>query len=430
MSQPDLAPGVATRLAAAQILYSVFKTRRSLEECLAAQENFAGLEPSDQGFARAMMTEALRQGGRIEAGLGDFLSRPWSEIGLELRALLWIGGAQLWCLDTAAHAAVGETVAAAKAWPQARKASGLVNAVLRRGAEDRGPFDALPPDRIWPDWLREDFARSLGQVGLKALAEAQAERPLLHLTAVDPKATANALGGEEIVPGSVAVDMSRVDALEGYGEGGWWVQDAAAALAARVLAPKDTDLVFDLCAAPGGKTLQLAATGARIIAVDRSRARLTRLQENLERTRLGDSVTVVAADVERWTPPEKAEAILLDAPCSALGTLRRHPEGAWTKSSAEIAGYPAVQAAFLRAAATMLKPGGRLVYCVCTPRREEGLDVIKAVLANGGLVRDPIMPRECAGFEGCLTDTGDLLTIPFGDARHDAFFISRLRTPA
>jgi len=430
VSAPDLAPGVATRLAAAQILHSVFKTKRSLDECFAVHEGVSELPLVDQGFARAMVTEALRQGGRLEAGFAGFVSRPLDQVGPDVRALLWLGTTQLWLLDTPPHAAVGETVAAAKAWHQTRKACGLVNAVLRRAADDRTAFDAAPPETVWPDWARLEFEPSIGAEDMRALAEAQMDRPRLHLTSTEPEQTAKALDGEIIAPGSVAVESGRVDTLEGFAEGTWWVQDAAAALAAWILAPREGELVFDLCAAPGGKTLQLAAAGARVVALDRSKKRLERLRENLARTGLVERVEVVQADVESWTPPERADAVLLDAPCSALGTLRRHPEGAWIKSQKEIQGYPAVQAAFLRVAAAMLKPGARLIYCVCTPRQEEGRDLVDAVCREGLLQRQPIEPEECGGFDGCITQQGDALTVPRGGARHDAFFISRLVSPS
>jgi len=175
--------------------------------------------------------------------------------------------------------------------------------------------------------------------------------------------------------------------------------------------------------------LQLAAAGSEVIAVDRSKARLERLRENLDRTGLADGVQVVAKDVLKWAPDDPADAILLDAPCSALGTLRRHPEGAWIKTAQEIEGYPAVQEAFLRSALEWLKPGGRLVYCVCTPRQQEGREVIERVLADGHAQRAPIAAKECPGFESALTPAGDLLTIPKEERRCDAFFVSRLSKP-
>lgn len=422
-----MGPGIATRLIAAKTLCDIIKTRRSLDECFAVSEDFAELERADQGFARAMVSAALREAGRLEAGFAPFLTRPVNELTREVRALLWLGAVQLWRLNTPPHAAVGETVSAAKAWGPARNASGLVNAVLRKVASDRSHFDMAPAETIWPDWLRTDFRQSIGENGCAALAHAQLTPPDLHLTCRDAEATAAALAGQVIAPGTVAVPMGRVDAMDGFAEGNWWVQDVAAALAARILAPEPGEHIIDLCAAPGGKTLQLAEAGAHVTAVDRSKARLKRLTENLARTGLAPRVDIVAADAEQYRPEAPADRALLDAPCSALGTLRRHPEGAWIKDPAQIAGYPAVQASFLRAAADMVKPGGTVVYCVCTPRREEGADIVDTVCVDGALERDPVTPGEAGDFARCLTPDGDLLTIPGPALAHDAFFVARLR---
>ena len=213
--------------------------------------------------------------------------------------------------------------------------------------------------------------------------------------------------------------------MPGYETGEWWVQDAAAALPAKLLAANDTDRIVDLCAAPGGKTLQLAATGADVTAVDRSKPRLERLRENLART--GLSANIVAANADEWRPDAPVSKLLLDAPCSALGTLRRHPEGAWIKRETEIDRFPAAQARLLAAAAEMVSPGGTVVYCVCTPLKSEGQDIVDQAIADGLYTRQPVVEAEIPGFADCLTAEGDLLTLPKGDAGHDAFYIARLQ---
>ena len=215
--------------------------------------------------------------------------------------------------------------------------------------------------------------------------------------------------------------------MEGFEGGDWWVQDVAAALPARLLGAQPGEMVFDLCAAPGGKTMQLAATGAKIVALDRSASRLERVSENLARTGLSDDVEIVAAKLEDWTPSQPADRILLDAPCSALGTLRRHPEGAWIKSPDDIARFPEVQARLLEASARMLKPGGTLIYCVCTPLSREGVEVVDRVVAGGLLERAPISADEAGDFANGVTGHGDVLTSPNGQYGHDFFFVSRLR---
>lgn len=423
--------GVPARLAAAKLLASVLKSKRTLDDTLATEPDYGALEGADRAFARAMTSAALRHLGRIDAALMPLVDRPRARLSPEVAACLQIGAAQLWLLETADHAAVGETVAAAKRWPAAAPATALINAVLRKAVRARARFDLLPAAGTWPAWLRADFKRSLGEAAMETLAEAQLGIPALHLTARgDDGAVAQAVGGRVIVPGSVELASGAVETLPGFGDGDWWVQDAAAALAVRVLAPEAGETVLDLCAAPGGKTLQLAAAGANVVAVDRSKPRLKRLRENLARTGLASRVEVVAANLEAWTPPAPADAILLDAPCSALGTLRRHPEGAWIKSRQDVQRFPEIQARLLAAAAGWLKPGGRLVYCVCTPRAEEGRDVIDAACAAGTWRRDSIVNAAPFGFAGTETQAGDLLTLPAGDQRsfqHDAFFIARLQ---
>ncbi|MGH1421824.1 MAG: RsmB/NOP family class I SAM-dependent RNA methyltransferase [Hyphomonas sp.] len=412
------------RRAAAELLHITLDRRHTLDEAMTLSETFDDLDGSDRGFARAIASTALRRLGQIDGQLGPLLSRPLEAATPAIRALLRAGVTQLWLMGTPSHAAVGETVEAAKWWPDARSGGAFLNAVLRRASEITPDFDALPPTSIWPDHLAKRFIESLGIERATKLAIAQLSEPDLDLT---PKSDTDALvaltGGTPLPGGSVRLSSGQVESLPGFEDGEWWVQDVAAALPARILAPQASHQVLDLCAAPGGKTLQLASTGAPVTAVDRSKNRLYRLKENLNRTKL--HANVVTANVETWRPETPADRILLDAPCSALGTLRRHPEGAWIKREADLERFPDIQARLLAAALDMLKPDGELVYCVCTPLREEGLDVINAAIENAACTRKPITPAEAVGFEDCITLDGDAITVP-GDFAHDAFFISRL----
>lgn len=422
-----------SRLAAADLLTETLDNRRTLDEAMALSEPFSALSGADRGFARAMASAALRQLGRIDKGLAPFLKRPLETASPPGRALLRVGAAQSWLMETPAHAVVSETVAAAKQWPRGRSSSGFLNAVLRKAVNDRRAFDAAAVTAVWPDWLTVDLMTSLGVEAATALARLQASEPALDLTPRDPgaaEALAAKLGGQVVGAGSVRVETGDISQVDGYAAGEWWVQDAAAALPATLLNAAAGETVFDLCAAPGGKTMQLAATGAKVVALDRSKARLERVEENLQRTGLSDAVEIVAAKLEDWQPGEKADAVLLDAPCSALGTLRRHPEGAWIKSPDEIARFPDVQARLLEKAAALLKPGGRLVYCVCTPLSREGVEVVERVLEGSGLVRDPVRPDEAGGFSACLTAAGDVLTLPQDNFAHDAFYVARLTRQA
>ncbi|MEO0713857.1 MAG: RsmB/NOP family class I SAM-dependent RNA methyltransferase [Pseudomonadota bacterium] len=418
--------GASARRAAAELLVETLDRKRTLDEALDTVSSYDGLKGPDRGFARAMASASLRQLGRIDTGLSPFLQRPLDTAGEATRALLRVGAAQIWLMDVAPHAAVGETVAAAKAWPDAARAAGFINAVLRRASETRGAFDAVPATGIWPAWLATLFAADLGSEAAERLAQAQMHEPLLHLTPkTDAASVAQAVGGEVSPFGGVIAPGGAVEALPGYDAGDWWVQDAAAALPARLLDLQPGEPVLDLCAAPGGKTLQLAAAGAVVTALDRSRPRLKRLRSNLERT--GLDAEVIVATVEDHIPPSPPAKILLDAPCSALGTLRRHPEGAWIKAPQDLASFPDVQARLLRAARDMAADGSTIIYCVCTPLKREGEAVVQAVLKEGGLTRAPFTAAQVGAFAKNLTAAGDLLTVPGdGPSDHDAFYIARL----
>lgn len=421
--------GAPVRLAAGHLLHLVLDKRRTLDEAMAADEAFNALEGADRAFARAIASSALRHLGWIDRGVAPLISRPLNATGAEIRALIRAGAAQLWFMDVPPHAAVSETVEAARVWPPARSGGSFLNAALRRVSETPSPAGRMSPLALWPDWLAAALERAYGTEAAEALARAQLDEPRLHLSAkTDAVAVAEATGGGLLADGTVELAGAAVDTLPGYSAGDWWVQDAAARLPARLLAPEPGERILDLCAAPGGKTLQLAAAGAEVTALDRSRPRLERLKENLART--GLHADVIVADGEAWTPPAAFPKILLDAPCSALGTLRRHPEGAWIKTKADAGRFPAVQARLLAAAAGMLVPGGTLIYCVCTPLPAEGADVVEAAINQGLLTRRPVQPGEIPGFEPCLTAAGDVLTLPVPGRNHDAFYIARLVRPA
>lgn len=421
--------GAFARLAAAQLLMTVLEEGRTLDEALASTDRFDTLKGPDRGFARAMASAALRHLGRIDIGLAPFLDRPLETAPPPSRALLRIGAAQAWLLETADHAVVGETVAAAKMWPRAQRATGFLNAVLRKVVADRSAFDAAPVEAIWPAWFQTAVRDGLGEAAMTALAKAQLHMPDIYLTPKSgaPEAVAKQVGGTVVAGYSVRVDSADLERLPGYQDGDWWVQDIAATLPARLLVPGSGDTILDICAAPGGKTLQLAAAGAAVTAIDRSKPRLKRLKQNLWRTGFKGKVEVVQADATSWRPPALVDKILLDAPCSALGTLRRHPEGPWIKSEADVQRFPDIQERLLRAAIEMLKPGGTLVYCVCSPLPHEGAELVDRLVADTALSRRPVTAQEAPGFAGSILASGDVLTLPNGEFPHDAFYISRLQ---
>lgn len=436
------AAGWESRLAAAELVLAATDRGVDFEAAMYASRHFGRLEGSDRGFARAMASMALRGLGRIDWALGGMVERPLSEIEPPLRALLRVGAAQLWLMEVARHAAVSATVEAARKWDIARRGGGLVNAVLRRASREGEIFAEAPATSVWPDWLAARMKAALGSEMADVMALAQLEEPPVDLTLRsqgEAEMWAEQLGAQVMPNGSLRLaSATGLAEMPGYAEGAWWVQDPAAALPARLLGDLNGKRVADLCAAPGGKAMQLAAMGAKLTAIDISKQRTVRLRENAERAQL--AMEIVEADARNWRPDEPLDAVLLDAPCSALGVIRRHPEGVWRRDPKDLARLPSIQRSLVDAAHGMLKPGGRLIYAVCTPLPEEGRDVVDAAIAAGGWRRVAVKADEAPGFGKSLTAEGDVLTLPCAgpesgadaspdgeDALNpDAFFIARL----
>ncbi|WP_439580405.1 RsmB/NOP family class I SAM-dependent RNA methyltransferase [Elioraea sp.] len=418
--------GTQARSAAIALLETVLGRRRTLEDALDA---VTGLEPRDRGFTHLLAATVLRRLGTLDAVIEPYLRRSPPDA---VRHALRIGAAQLLLLGTPPHAAVGATVAAVRALPKGTAFTGLANAVLRRiAAEGAAALEGLDGPRLdTPDWLWRAWHDAYGPETTRAIAEAHQREAPLDLTlkpGEDAAAWAARLGAELLPTGSLrlATTNTRVPDLAGFAEGAWWVQDAAAALPARLLAVRPGERVIDLCAAPGGKTAQLAAAGARVTAVERSPERAARLRENL--TRLSLDAEVIEEDAATWRPAEPADAVLLDAPCTATGTIRRHPDILRNKRAAEIASLTAIQDAMLANAAAMLRPGGRLVYAVCSLQADEGEGAIAR--ARLPLRHDPIAPADLAGLPEAITRDGVLRTTPAlwpERGGMDGFFAARL----
>ena len=426
-AQPD-GSGQAARSAAIALLEAVLGRRRTLEDALDAA---TGLAPRDRGFAHLLAATVLRRLGTLDAVIEPYLRRAPPDA---VRHALRIGAAQLLLLGTPPHAAVGATVAAVRALPKGAAFTGLANAVLRRiAAEGAAVLDGLDAPRLdTPDWLWRSWHDTYGPETARAIATAhQREAPLdLTLKPGEAEAAWAARLGAEVLPtGSLRLAQpAPVPELAGFAEGAWWVQDAAAALPARLLAARPGERVIDLCAAPGGKTAQLAAAGARVTAVERSPERAARLRENLARLRL--DAEVIEEDAASWRAAEPADAVLLDAPCTATGTIRRHPDILRNKRAGDVAALAAIQDAMLANAAAMLRPGGRLIYAVCSLQPEEGEGTIAR--ARLPLRRDPIAPAELAGLPEAITREGFLRTTPALWAERggmDGFFAARLVRP-
>jgi 16S rRNA (cytosine967-C5)-methyltransferase len=371
-------PGLAARRAAAALLAGVLDGGRSLSD-QAANGPLARLAPAERARAQALAAATLRHLGRIDALLGRFLTRRPPPAALNA---LRLAVAEMHLDGVPAHAAVDGAVHLARASSK-RDLTGLVNAVARRVADGGTALWEAEAEAPMPPWLAEPIAAACGAEAAAAIAAAHRRGAPLDLTPKRPEEAAEwaaALGAELLPTGSLRLPArAQVSGLPGYAEGAWWVQDAAAAVPARLLTGVAGRTALDVCAAPGGKTLQLAAAGAAVTALDASEARLGRLRENLART--GLAAETVAADALAWEPERHFDAVLLDPPCTATGTIRRHPDLPYLRPR-PLAPFVELQAALLRRAWGWLAPGGRLVYCVCSLLPEEGEAQVARLLAE------------------------------------------------
>lgn len=421
----------AARRTAANMLAAI-ERGKTLDE---VRDRLDGLTDADRNLADAMLQAALRHYGEIDAWLNDAMARPLKKSAHLARALLFIGAAQLLYMKVPPHAAVHETVAATGRREQPFR--GLINAVLRklqRQIEADGPPPAAPLLNL-PDWLRERLQAAYGEAKTAAMATAHAAAPGLTLCFKNPKKAAAwaALHGADMIDGThlKPTFSGPVTGLPDFAAGDWWVQDAAAGGPANILlaaladktAWADAADVLDLCAAPGGKTLQLAAAGCRVTALDSSEPRLQRLRDNLART--GLAAETVAADALAWDTARAFDAVLLDAPCTATGTLRRHPDLALNRKAGDSARLVALQAALLDRAAAWVKPGGVLVYAVCSPDPAEGIEQAAAFLAR----HDNFVQQTPAGVAADFICGDHYLTTPdlrAADGGVDGFFAALL----
>ena len=409
------APGLPARRIAADFLEGVLHRRRPLDEQLADRSSeLSGLPDRDRALVRTLAATVLRRLGTLRHQLRQYLDRGFPRAAPRVETALLLGAAQILWLDVPDHAVVDLAVRLVQADRRAARYAGLVNAVLRRiarqGQAAFADLDTVGLDT--PDWLLARWTRHYGLETARAIAAAHGHEPALDLTVEgDAQTWADRLAGRVLPTGSVRVIAhGSVTQLPGYAEGAWWVQDAAAALPARLLGDVNGATVADLCAAPGGKTAQLAAAGANVIAVDRSASRLDRLRGNLARLDL--SAQIVAADVLEWRT-QPVDAVLLDAPCSSTGTIRRHPDIPWIKQEADIAALASLQRRLIERAAQMVKPGGRLLYCTCSLEPEEGIEIVRAFLASHPHMRRvPIKADEIHALPEWLTADGDLRTLP------------------
>jgi len=477
--------GLAARAVALELLGGVLRRGLALDGLLESHSGLNRLSTRDRGFARMLVGTVLRRLGQIDAVLAAYLTNP-GQLGELVIDLLRLGVAQLGFLGVSPHAAVDTTVELAGTRSDPRR-RGLVNAVLRRFDREGRPLlaaaavhkDGRPantPAWLWQSWVEAYGADTAALIATAHLHEAALDlslkdgsdanlrawaarlgatvlatgtlrltrggTPAPHSTPAreggrSGDATESADGGPPGPPGPAGPDMCNraavdtegtVSGLSGYDEGAWWIQDAAAALPVRLLGPVAGRLVYDLAAAPGGKTAQLASRGARVVAVDRSEPRVRRLRSNLGR--LGLTATTVVADLRHWTPDAPADSVLVDAPCSGTGTIRRHPDIPHLKTPADVAQLARLQSELLCRAATMIRPGGTLVYATCSLQPEEGERQATALLAATPSVRrQEITAEEVPGLAAAITQEGDLRCLPgvhwADQGGIDGFFVAR-----
>jgi 16S rRNA (cytosine967-C5)-methyltransferase len=426
-----MVPASTARHVALDLIGAVLGRDRPLDEAIDDSAAMGKLSLRDRAFARLLVATVLRRLGQIDRLIADCLANPLPPRAAQVHDILRLGIAQLLFLHTPPHAAVATSVDLAQSRGFIAH-KGLVNAVLRRlsveGADRISGHDAAALNT--PSWLWQSWSRHYGEDVTRAIATAHLREAPLDLT---PRANAGSwcesLAATVLPTGTLRrPGGGAVSTLPGYAEGAWWVQDAAAALPARLFGDVAGLNVVDLCAAPGGKTAQLADAGAFVTAIDRSSRRLERLVANMKRLSL--PAATIAADALSWRPEHPVDAVLLDAPCSATGAIRRHPDVPHLKRPADVARLATIQDRLLHAAVEMLRPGGTLVYCTCSLEPEEGPQRIDALLRSGASVeRRPICGDEIDAPTDWTTAEGDLRTLPFHLAEYDGidgFYAARL----
>ena len=416
---PSDPSGLPARRAALELLGAALARRNGLDEA-SRSAGFGRLDGRDRAFARALVLATLRHLGPIDRALTARLKKTPPDAVVHI---LRLGLAQALVLKTPAFAAVGTSVDLAGALKETRPFKGLVNAILRALTRDPPPMDEATS--LAPPWLMARWQIAYGHDLAREIAATIALEPETDLSLKD---TAPGDLEGRLLPGGTFRTALRGDVATwpGFAHGAWWVQDASAAIPARVLDARPGEAVLDLCAAPGGKTLQLALAGASVVALDRSADRLKRLSENLARMKL--EAEVVVADAVTWPDMRVFDAVLLDAPCSATGTFRRHPDVLWAAAPGDIASLVRVQSQLLDASLARLKPGGRLVYCVCSLEPEEGEHQVAALLARRTDVSlVPIDPGKVGAPAAGLRADGTLRILPHHrEGGTDGFYIAQL----
>jgi 16S rRNA (cytosine967-C5)-methyltransferase len=405
----------------------------ALDEAIGRSRRFAALEGADRAFARALVMAVLRYRGTLDAVVEKYLREPLAPRQHDLRDLLRLAAAQLLVLETPPHAATSTSVDLAKLRPSSAGYAGLINAICRRLVENGAQaFAAQHPRLDMPGWLWRRLERVYGPKTAREILAAHRSPPPLDLTlrpGQDRDEWAGRLEATEIGPQSLRrTDGGRIEDLAGYEDGAWWVQDVAATLPVRLAGDVAGKSVIDLCAAPGGKTLQLGTAAAEVTAVDISGHRMSRLIENLKRA--GIFAKAIKADILEWTPEAPADIVVLDAPCTATGTIRRNPDLSWSKTEKDVEALSKLQDRMIDRAIGFVKPGGLLIFATCSLLPEEGEERIAAALSrHANLTRLPCTAEEVGGLP-VIDRQGDIRCLPSMLAERggmDGFYASRLR---
>ncbi len=426
---------LAARMCALHLLSRVINKRTALDIALDSSDEFAALPVRDRAFTRMLLTTTIRRLGQIDDLIAFAQDRPDAMKTDVVLNILRLGVTQMFFMDVPDHAAVDTSVRLAEEKGMPRQ-KGFVNAILRKlGRDGAARITKQDAARLnTPDWLLKLWIEDYGLTQAAEIAQANMTEAPLDITVkniADRPYWGNVLQASELSTGTLRrVLGGNIREMEGFDDGKWWIQDAAAALPAQLFGDVNGEHVIDMCAAPGGKTLQLAAMGATVTAIDRSAKRLKRLEENLERMNLKDRVTIEISDAAAWKAIEQPQRILLDAPCSATGTIRRHPDTGYLKSMQDITSLMSVQERLLNHAADMLGVGGVIVYCTCSLQKTEGEHQIEQFLSSHpNFARIPITSEEIGKYDELIDDNGDLRILPShlaGQGGLDGFFVARL----
>lgn len=420
----------ASRSVAFDLLRSVTAKNKSYDDAMVLHDGFRRLPLRDRAFVRKIVTTALRRLGQIDALISHCLKRDLPTKAIVVHDILRIAVTEIIFLKFPPHAAVDSavTLVGSRNFP---KLMGLTNAVLRRlVTEGQELLNRFPEALNIPKWMLESWKRAYGDTDTQEIIVSLLREPSLDITVKNNKEFwADKLDADVLSLGSLRKRFDgRIEEMPGFAEGEWWVQDAAAAIPVSLLGDVSGMQILDICAAPGGKTAQLAAAGAIVTAIDRSSGRLKRLEKNL--IRLGLQANIVTADVTEWVCNKKFDAVLLDPPCSATGTIRRHPDILYSKTTNDLAKLVRLQESLLVRSSQLVKPGGKLIFCTCSLEVEEGESQIERFLStSNSFKRQTIKDNEVGGHSPFINEQGDLRTLPFylkEVGGIDGFFASRL----